>query len=153
MLRAIRIEPSGHWPRDQAQDSVTLDHDARYRRRARLATDRGVAFLLDLPHAMAMGEGDGLALEDGSWIAVRAKAEPLIEVTGPAALLCRIAWHIGNRHVPAAIEPQRILIRDDHVLADMLRLQGASLRRVCEPFAPERGAYESHDHHVHHHDH
>jgi urease accessory protein len=153
MKRALRIETAGHWPRDAARGSVTLDHDARHRRRLRLATDAGEAFLLDLPRAVAMGDGDGLALEDGSWIEVRAKPEPLLEVTAPPALLCRIAWHIGNRHVPAAIEPHRILIRDDHVLAEMLRHQGAILRRVSEPFTPEPGAYETHDHHAHHHDH
>ncbi len=153
MKRALRIEPAGHWPRDAAHASVTLDHDSRHRRRLRLATDGGEAFLLDLPRAVAMGDGDGLALEDGGWIAVRAKAEPLLEVTAPPELLCRLAWHIGNRHIPAAIEPHRILIRDDHVLADMLRQQGASLRHVSEPFTPEAGAYDTYDHHVSHHDH
>ncbi|HUK61171.1 MAG TPA: urease accessory protein UreE [Stellaceae bacterium] len=147
MKRAVRVEPSGHWPREAAQGAVTLGHEARHRRRTRLATDAGEWFLLDLPHAVAMGDGDGLALEDGGWIEVRAKPEPLIEVTGPPALLCRVAWHIGNRHVPAAIQPDRILIEDDPVLADMLRAQGASLRRVCEPFTPEPGAYHvEHDH-------
>jgi urease accessory protein len=153
MKRALRIEPAGHWPRDAAYASVTLDHDARHRRRLRLATDAGEPFLLDLPRAVAMGDGDGLALEDGSWIEVRAKPEPLLEVTAPSALLCRLAWHIGNRHIAAAIEHHRILIRDDHVLADMLRQQGASLRHVSEPFTPEAGAYDKHDHHAQHHDH
>jgi urease accessory protein len=153
MLRALHLEPAGRWPRERARGSVTLDHDSRHRRRVRLATDAGEAFLLDLPRAVAMGHGDGLALEDGSWIEVRAKAEPLLEVTAPPELLCRLAWHIGNRHVPAAIEPHRILIRDDHVLADMLQRQGASLRPVSEPFAPEAGAYDTPDHHAsrHHH--
>ena len=94
-----------------------------------------------------MADGDGLALEDGGWIEVRAKPEALIEIRAPAALLCRLAWHIGNRHVPAAILADRILIREDHVLAEMLRAQGASLRTVCEPFTPEPGAYDgSHAH-------
>jgi urease accessory protein len=153
MKRAMRIEPAGHWPRDAACGSVTLDHDARHRRRLRLATDAGEPFLLDLPRAVVMSDGDGLALEDGSWIAVRAKPEPLLEVTGPPELLCRLAWHIGNRHIPAAIERHRILVRDDHVLADMLRLQGAGLRGVYEPFVPERGAYDGQEHYAHDHDH
>ena len=153
MLRALRIEPAGHWPRDAARGSVTLDHDARHRRRLRLATDAGEWFLLDLARTVTMGDGDGLALEDGSWIEVRAKVEPLLEVTAPPRLLCRLAWHIGNRHIPAAIEHDRILIRDDHVLADMLRHQGATVRRVSEPFTPEAGAYDTHDHDARHHDH
>lgn len=144
MLRALRLEPNGRWPRELARDCVTLDHDDRHRRRARLVTDSGESLLLDLPKAAVMGHGYGLALEDGSWIEVRAKPEPLLEVSAPPDLLCRLAWHIGNRHAPAAIEPHRILVRDDHVLADMLQGLGGCLRRVIEPFAPEGGAYEHH---------
>ena len=130
-----------------AEASVTLDHDARHRRRLWLRMDTGEGFLLDLPRAAAMADGDGLALEDGAWIEVRAKPEPLLEVTAPPLLLVRLAWHLGNRHVPAAILAHRILIRDDHVLAEMLRGQGADLRRVTEPFTPEAGAYDAqHDH-------
>jgi urease accessory protein len=151
MLRALRIEHAGHWPREGARGSVTLDHDARHRRRLRLTTDAGEPFLLDLPRAITMDDGDGLALEDGSWIEVRAKAEPLLEVTASPALLCRLAWHIGNRHIPAAMEARRILIRDDQVLADMLRRQGATVRAISEPFTPEAGAYS--DHHAPHLDH
>ena len=147
MRRALRIEADGHWPREEARGSVTLDHEERHRRRLRLVTDTGEAFLLDLPRAVAMADGDGLALDDGGWIEVRAKPERLIEVTAAPSLLCRLAWHIGNRHVPAAIQPHRILIQDDHVLADMLRAQGASLRCVCEPFTPEKGAYDGHHDH------
>jgi urease accessory protein len=152
MRRALRIEPAGHWPRDAARGTITLDHESRHRRRLRLATDAGEFFLLDLPRAVVMGNGDGLALDDGSWIEVRAKFEPLLEVTAAPALLCKLAWHIGNRHIPAAIEPNRILIRDDHVLAEMLKAQGAMLRRINEPFMPEAGAYDTHDH-GHHHEH
>jgi urease accessory protein len=147
MRRAFRIDPAGQWPQEKAQGSVTLDHEARRRRRLRLATDGGEPFLLDLPRVGTMGNGDGLALVDGGWIEVKAKPEPLLEVTAPPALLARLAWHLGNRHVPATIEPHRILIRDDHVLADMLLHQGANLRRVNQPFNPEPGAYDSHDHH------
>lgn len=146
MQRALRVEPAGRWPREAARGKVTLDHDARHRRRLRMATDGGEWFLLDLPQAVAMGDGDGLALEDGGWIEVRAKPEPLLEIRAAPAVLLRLAWHIGNRHVPAAILPDRILIRDDHVLADMLERQGASLRRVEEPFTPEAGAYDGHRH-------
>ena len=152
MRRAYRLEPAGGWPREAARGSVTLDYDERRRRRLRLVTDTGEEFLLDLPRATAMGEGDGLEFDDGRWIEVHAKPERLLEVTAPPDLLCRLAWHIGNRHIPAAIEPHRILIRDDHVLADMLVLHGAKLRQVSEPFTPEPGAYDSRDANAHRHD-
>jgi len=148
--------------------SVTLAYDDRHRRRLRLTTDAGEPFLLDLPRPVVLDDGDGLWLDDGRWIAVHAAPEALIEVTAPeAGLLSRLAWHLGNRHLPARIEPDRILIRRDHVIADMLSQLGATIRLIEAPFTPERGAYDGgaahgdhgHDHHhdhahgAHHHDH
>ncbi len=157
MQRASRAERSGHWPENRAAGVVTLAYDDRHRRRVRLATDEGEAFLLDLPRALSLEDRDGLQLEDGRWISVRAAAESLIEVTAEPTLLTRLAWHLGNRHLPARIEPHRILIRRDHVIADMLSKLGATLRFIEAPFTPERGAYdEGHGHaqdHAHRHDH
>jgi len=156
MLRAERVERTGRWPREQARGTVTLGYDDRHRRRLQLLSDAGEAFLLDLPRAGVLAEGDGLALSDGTWFAVRAAPEPLLEVTAATPeLLARLAWHIGNRHLPAQIERGRLLIRDDHVIAAMLERLGATLRRLDAPFTPEPGAYDAapaHRHH-HHHDH
>jgi len=151
MLRAERVERAGHWPRERGRGTVTLAYDDRHRRRLRLTSDAGEEFLLDLPRAGLLEDGDGLALSDGGWLAVKAAAEPLIEVKAASAnLLARLAWHLGNRHLPAQIEAERILIREDHVIAAMLEGLGASLRPVSAPFTPERGAYDG-DRHSHSH--
>ena len=163
MRRAVHALGRGHWPADQAAGTVVLDYDTRHRRRIRLACDDGGEVLLDLEKAVALKDGDGLRLADGGWIAVRAAPEDLarVECPDPHALL-RLAWHLGNRHCPAEIRPDRILIRRDHVIEDMLRGLGATVTPVFEPFDPERGAYDredtghghSHDHdHDHDHDH
>lgn len=157
MRRALTVERTGQWPRDRASGTVTLGYDDRHRRRLRLTTDAGEAFMLDLPRATLLEAGDGLALEDGGWIEVRPAAEPLLEVRAPNSdLLARLAWHIGNRHLAAQIAQDRILLRDDHVIADMLRRLGASVRRIEASFTPERGAYDAveqqHYHGHHHHD-
>ena len=149
MRRAVRAERSGHWPHAEARATVTLGYDDRHRRRLRLASDAGEDFLLDLPRVAALEEGDGLALDDGTWLAVKAAPEPLLEIRASAAeLLCRLAWHIGNRHLPVQMLEDRILIRDDHVMAEMLRGLGASVRRIEAPFTAEHGAYDGlgHDH-------
>ncbi|HXP31131.1 MAG TPA: urease accessory protein UreE [Stellaceae bacterium] len=155
MRRALRAERAGQWPRGRTSGTVTLGYDDRHRRRLRLTTDAGEAFLLDLPRATLLEAGDGLALDDGGWIEVRPAAEPLLEVRAPSSdLLARLAWHIGNRHLAAQISQDRILLRDDHVTADMLQGLGASVRRIEAPFTPERGAYdaaEQQHHHGHHH--
>ena len=141
-----------------AEDSVTLAWDDRWRRRGRLATDAGGAILLDLPETTELADGDALILEDERRVAVRAAAEPLTEVRGEDAThLARLAWHLGNRHLPVQIEAARLLIRRDHVLEDMLARLGAALAPVEAPFRPEGGAYghgrtHAHAHAPHAHD-
>jgi urease accessory protein len=112
----------------------------------------GLAFLLDLAEAIPLRNGDTLLLEDGRGVAVVAAPEPLAEITadGPAHLL-RLAWHLGNRHLPAQIEENRILIRRDHVIEDMARHLGATVTEIDAPFDPEGGAYSGGGGHGHHH--
>src|SRR5258708_33666258 len=101
MERAIAVHTRGHWPDEAAIDSVTLPFLDRHRRRIRLIADTGTPFLLDLARAQRLAEGDGLELDNGSYIRVRSAAEPVIEIAAdsPSDLL-RIAWHLGNRHLP-----------------------------------------------------
>ena len=157
MLRAIEHSPASTWPADAAADSLTLDFDARHRRRLTLATALGEHILLDLPRAVAMADGDGLRLEDGRWLLVIAASETLIEVrAGDTANLARIAWHLGNRHLPAEIGEGVIRIRPDHVIEAMLERLGADVVHVSAPFQPEGGAYggdQSHARHDHGHEH
>ncbi len=148
MLRASIHRPAGHWPKEQAAGSLTLDFDARHRRRIRLSADQGEDVLLDLPKAVAMADGDGLQLEDGRWLNVQAAAELIVEIRhkDPHQLV-RIAWHLGNRHLPTEIRHQVLRIRPDHVIEDMLHGFGTDLVRVQAPFQPEGGAYSGQGHH------
>lgn len=142
MLRAIEHRPAAAWPAEKAVGSLTLDYDNRHRRRIRLVTDDGTEMLLDLPKAVAMAHGDGLRLEDGRWLAVKAAPEALIEVrSDDATRLARIAWHIGNRHCPAQILDGAIRIRPDHVMETMVAGLGGQMSRLEAPFQPEGGAY------------
>lgn len=158
--RATKVLPAGGWIERTAKDVVTLDFDDRFRRRKRYVGEKGLAFMLDLEEATALRDGDGLLLDQvGGVILVRAAPEPLVAVTAdsPGKLL-RLAWHLGNRHLPAEINEQRILIRYDHVIMDMLKGLGATVREVSAPFNPEGGAYGEHNrqpghHHGHHHHH
>ena len=151
MIRATRVMPAGEWPQ-VATDTVVLDFDHRHRRRLRMQGEGGLDFLLDLPEAVAIRDGDGLLLEDGRIVAVKASDEPLLEIRARDALhLVRLAWHLGNRHLPVQITAGRLLIRDDHVIAAMLASLGATVAPVEAPFDPEGGAYEGGGH-GHHHD-
>jgi urease accessory protein len=154
MLRAIDHRHAGHLG-GTPFDTVTLAHDARHLRRRRLALTGGEDILVDLPEAIALGHGDALLLEDGRLVGIAAAEEDLLEVTGRNRdHLMRLCWHLGNRHLPAQIESDRVLIQRDHVIANMLKGLGATVRDLHEPFHPERGAYHSHGHsHGHDHNH
>jgi len=144
---------AGDWPTENVAGSLTLDFDARHRRRIRLMTDQGEDVLLDLPNAVAMADGDGLQLDDGRLLKVQAAAEPIVEVRHKEPnQLMRLAWHLGNRHLPTEIRDQVLRIRPDHVIEEMLHRFGAELVKLQAPFQPEGGAYSGDGHH-HNHDH
>jgi urease accessory protein len=148
MIRAVKVFPADSWSH-VATDRVVLDFDHRHRRRLRMQGEGGLDFLLDLPEAVAIRNGDGLLLEDGRIVAVEAAREPLVEVKArDASHLARLAWHLGNRHLPVQFEAGRLLIREDHVIEAMLASLGASLAAIEAPFDPEGGAY-GHHHHEH----
>ena len=91
-----------------------------------------------------MSEGDGLELDNGSYIRVRAAAEPVLEITAETATdLLRIAWHLGNRHLPLQALQDRLRIRADHVIADMVEGLDGRIAWCDAPFDPEIGAYAS----------
>jgi len=156
MKRAREVKTAGHWDSASAVDSITLDADERHRRRVVLTGERGTKFLLDLPQATALRDGDGLVLDDGAIVRIVGRPEPLIEIAAADTHeLARVAWHIGNRHIDVQIVGERLRIRRDHVIEDMLRGLGARLTPVEAPFDPEHGAYDhhGHEHGGHHHDH
>src|SRR5262249_6966178 len=142
MRRACEIRSAGTWNAATAIDRVVLDAHERHRRRIALTGGRGTAFLLDLPQAIALKDGGGLVLEDRAIVRVAGKAEPLLEITAASPHdLARLAWHIGNRHTEVQVVGDRLRIRRDRVLEDMLRGLGARLTSIEAPFDPEHGAY------------
>ena len=146
--RACTHRPAGQWPDDKAVGTLTLDFDQRHRRRIRLTDDLGQDVLLDLPQAVAMADGDGLQLDDGRWLRIKAATELVVEVTHrDRSQLARLAWHLGNRHLATEITKQVLRIRPDHVIEEMLRGFGAELIKVQVAFQPEGGAYGGHNHH------
>jgi urease accessory protein len=166
MIRATRVVPHHRWDQTAA-DSVVLDFDDRHRRRMAMTGTRGLEFLLDLEQAVALRGGDALVLEDGRLIEVVAAPETLAEIRAKDPQhLVRIAWHLGNRHLPTQLMAKALRIRRDHVIEAMVKGLGARVIEIEAPFDPEGGAYAdagharaqspaAHDHHDngdHHHD-
>ena len=146
MMRAAQVKPQHRWSEAPA-DTVVLDFDDRHRRRMAMTGTRGLEFLLDLEQAIALRGGDALVLDDGRLVEVVAAPEPLIEIKGrDPQHVVRLAWHLGNRHLPTQITPKALRIRRDHVIADMLKGLGARIVEIEAPFDPEGGAYEGDGH-------
>ena len=146
MRRACEIRPAGAWNEASAIDCIALDAHERHRRRIVLTGERGTQFLLDLPQAAALRDGDGLLLDDGGIVRVAGRPELLLEVRAASSDdLARLAWHIGNRHIEVQIAGDALRIRRDHVIEDMLRGLGARVTPIEAPFTPEGGAYAHHN--------
>ncbi|MHB8269305.1 urease accessory protein UreE [Bradyrhizobium sp.] len=172
MIRATRVQGQHGW-KEPAVDTVVLGFDDRHRRRMAMTGTRGLEFLLDLENAIALRGGDALVLEDGRLIEVVAAPEPLAEIRcNDPQHLVRVAWHLGNRHLPTQITTKGLRIRRDHVIEAMVKGLGARVIEIEAPFDPEGGAYaggghahapehhvhdhathdhSAHDHHGHHH--
>ena len=145
MKRSSEVRSSGGWAAASAIDRVVLDADQRARRRSVLTGENGTIFMLDLPKPTTIRDGDGLVLDDGSIVRVAGKPEPLVEIVAASAHdLARLAWHLGNRHTDVQVVGEKLRIRRDHVLEDMLRGLGATLIPLEAPFDPEPGAYGQH---------
>jgi len=158
MIRATQVRSPHRWNEPPA-DTIVLDFDDRHRRRMAMTGTRGLEFLLDLEHAIVLRGGDALVLDDNRLIEVVAAPEPLLEIRGADPQhLVRIAWHLGNRHLPTQITARGLRIRRDHVIEAMVQGLGARVIEIEAPFDPEGGAYASapghdHNHDSHHHDH
>ncbi len=149
MIRVDAVKPAGSW-NGEATDTVSIDFDRRHRRRHVLTAASGAELLIDLPQAVRLRDGDGLVLETGGTVRVVAAPEKLLEIHahGPADLV-RIAWHLGNRHLPVQLLGDRIRIRADHVIEEMVHGLGGHAHAIDAPFDPEAGAYAGGHSHQH----
>ena len=151
MKRGWSVRRAGFWNPATAVDSVVLDAGDRHRRRIALKGGEGTAFLLDLDEAVTLRDGDGIMLDDGGVILVTGQAEPLLEIGARTPIqLVRLAWHIGNRHTDVQIVGDRLRIRRDHVLEEMVRGLGAAVAPVEASFDPEVCVPQGHHHEPEH---
>ncbi len=150
-MRAGQVLPAGTWDTAREIDCVLMDWDGRHRRRIALRCESGREVLLDLPQATRLRDGDGLETASGV-VRVCARAESLVEIHAHnPGELARIAWHLGNRHLPIQFIGERVRIRADHVIEAMIALLGGHAHPIEAPFDPEAGAYAG-GHQHHHHD-
>ena len=156
MPRATRVLSPGHSHDRPVADTVILAYAQRSAQQATVTSVKGLTVEIDLHEPARLRTDDLLELDDGSLVEVVAAPESLIEVrAADVAALARLAWLLGDRHVPVQILLNRIRVKRDAAIECLLERQGAKLTAIEAPFEPEGGAYESsHAHgHDHHHDH
>ncbi len=164
MARVVKIVAAGAADGKPVVDSVILTPEQRRAPRGSVTGVKGTRFDFDLAEPVAVRAGDLLVLDDGNLIEVVAEPEPLIEARAKdLTALARLAWHLGDRHVPVQLFPNRLRVRRDAAIEALLARLGAKTVAIEAPFDPEGGAYlasthghpdDHHDHHDHdHHDH
>ena len=162
MPRALRVLAANLRHGRAPADTVILDYARRSAAKVAVRGVKGTAIEIDLHQPARLRTDDLLELEDGSLVEVVAAPEPLLEVRATdVSALARLAWHLGDRHVPVQLLPNRIRAQRDDAVEALLTSLGANPVRLEAPFEPEGGAYEAahaHDHahhdHAHHgHDH
>ena len=160
MLTANKLLPQGQGLSTvllKRAATIELDWDVRQKSRFAATDNQGRALAIFLPRGQAVRGGDVLVAEDGSLIRVLAAPQKVLRITacaehGTPFDLMRAAYHLGNRHVPIELQPDRLLIEPDHVLADMLRAMHLTVVEATLGFEPEGGAYAAGGH-SHGHDH
>lgn len=154
MLRLTRIHAA---PLDDAAlrraPRLRLTHDERAKSRLATVLPDGTAVAVMLPRGSPLRDGSVLAGDDGALAIVEAAPQPLARITADSPLqLLRAVYHLANRHVPAQIAADHVLIERDAVLERMLAALGATVEHVDAPFEPEAGAYDGHRHGASHRD-
>lgn len=153
MLRVVRVVDSAINTARQV-DTLILKSEQRRVQTGHFTGVNGTAIGIMLPEPVALRNGDALELDDGSIVDVVIEPEPLVEIRGnDLTHLARLAWHLGDRHVPVQILANRLRMRPEAALESMLKALGARIAAIEAPFDPEGGAYAAHAHAHDHHDH
>lgn len=160
MPRAMQHVLAANRTPGRVADTLILTYAQRTAQRGFLFGVNGTCIELDFAEAVRLRTDDALLLDDGGFAEVVAEAEPLFEVRAadPAAL-ARLAWHLGDRHVPIEVKPNRLRLRRDPGIEKLLQTLGAKVAAIEAPFEPDDDDvlgqdHHAHDHHSHdHHDH
>ena len=156
----LKIPRSAYKLDVKGQLRLPFEQRQKSRLKTRLVSGEEVALMLQ--RGEILRGGDLVTASDGRVIEVVAEPEKLLHIESDA--LAKLAYHLGNRHVPVQVGDGFLRIAADHVLEEMVKKLGAKVKQVEAPFEPEAGAYAGghHQHdemghggkiHEHHHEH
>lgn len=144
MRRAIAVLPAGTASDLRVVDTLLLDYEQRQRPEGSHTALRGTRIEMALAQSVRLQTDDRLVLDDDTLIEIVARPEPLYEVRAAnSSDLARIAWMLGDRHLPVDISERRLRVRRDPAIATLLSNAGVRIIAIDAPFALEGGAYAS----------
>jgi urease accessory protein len=163
MPRAIRVLTASERGDNSPADTLVLPFAQRRAHKGFLFGLKGTCVELDFAEPVLLRTDDVLALDDGRFVEVVAEPEPVIEVRLADALaLARLAWRLGDRHIPVQILERRARVRREPSAETFLESLGIKMTVIEAPFEPDDASApdgdhhhdhgHDHDHHHHHHD-
>jgi urease accessory protein len=155
MPRATKVLRAGEARSARAVDTLILDYDQRQTKQGFFFTGKGTCIELDFAEPPALATDDALVLDDGSLIEVVADSEPLLEARIPDPVaLARLAWRLGDGHVPVQLFANRVRLRRNPAAEALLAGIAAKITPLTAPFEPDvRATDHAHHHHGHEHHH
>lgn len=119
------------------RDTLHLSWEERRWTRKRARTTRGREVALALPTGSLLRPGDVLAVEADWYLAVEGRPEPVLAVLPRERdEAIRVAFDVGNRHFPLALEGDALLVPDDTAMEQLLTRLGVPWERRQAVFDP-----------------
>jgi urease accessory protein len=123
--------------RGKEEDKLILACEQRRWMRGRFTTERGRKIGVALPTGTVLAPGAILYVGEDWYLKIEAAIESVLEIrpSDPAEAV-RIAFEVGNRHFPLALEDGKILVPDDKVMIRLMERLGAPWNRRQAVFDP-----------------
>jgi urease accessory protein len=123
--------------RAKEEDKLVLTWEQRRWMRGRFTTAQGRKIGVALPTGTTLVHGAILYVGADWYLQIEAAIEPVLEIV-PSDYneAVKIAFEIGNRHFPLALEERKILVPDDKVMIRLMERLGAPWARRQSIFDP-----------------
>ena len=123
--------------RGKVEDKIVLTWEQRRWMRGRFTTVQGRKIGIALPTGTILVPGAILYVGADWYLKIEAAIEPVLEIF-PSGYneAVKIAFEVGNRHFPLALEESKILVPDDKVMVRLMERLGAPWERRHAIFDP-----------------
>jgi urease accessory protein len=132
--------------RSKEEDKLVLGWEQRRWVRGRFTTAKGRKIGIALPTGATLAPDSILWIGPDWYLRIEAAIEPVLEIT-PTGYehAVRIAFEVGNRHFPLAMQQGKIVVPDDNAMLRLMDRLSASWERRQMVFDPI-GAAQQHHH-------